>query len=851
MFIQTDYIFFIFTGIFAASFIFLLYLMKKRPGYISWIGFVSLLFLYIIGMFAANWQGNIKDTEIRNHLKIQVEAIARTINREQIKGLSFSGADTNNTEYIQLCNELKAYKNGITSVFGTQEIIIYSMLRRNNAILFGPESAEAKTRYASPPGSVYDSPTPLLLQLFSNGNAFTGGPYTDEFGKFISAFAPVFDPATGKVLLVVGIDIGYKEVQSAISHQIMFAYLCVVLLLFVILMSGFLQAVSSKKLWLNVEYINVIAFGLSLTLIFALVLHQNGTKSRNSVFIQVAEPEAENICKAFVSLRDFQITPIARYFSGSTLVTRESFHALLAPMFRLSGRQTSIGWIIPIDNSQKGKMELQARQEGIKDFTIWQTSSIGEKIPASGRNIFFPFWYFESPGGSPQFYGYDLSSDPAIRKTIDKAMKTGLPAATDPVILSFDKEKQARILVFQPVFSSDTPTRKFKGFIVAVVDPELFIQKAISTDNAEKLKTVIDFYQLSAEKSPLPVAIANTNQPTHFHENSDDLTINIRDYQAVIFPIFVFDKTYAAYIFPAPGSYAFMPVYAGWIAFAIGVLLTFLMTVLTLLLTRRNENLEHQVEIRTFELRKSEAELRELNSTKDKFFSIIAHDLRSPFNSFLGFTQIMVEELDDMTLDEIKTIVMSMRKSATNVYSLLENLLEWSLMQRGITPFNPVLIPLAVNIKQNIELLIVSAQKKEIEIVYDIPENIMIFADVHILETVIRNLFSNAVKFTPRKGKITLSAKKTESNSVQVSIADTGIGMKKELISKLFQLSENTNRKGTEGEPSIGLGLLICKDFIEKHDGKIWVESEEGNGSVFSFTFPFRNERLPVPEKLK
>ncbi|MEI6580006.1 MAG: CHASE domain-containing protein, partial [Eubacteriales bacterium] len=633
------------------------------------------------------------------------------------------------------------------------------MIRRNSALLFGPESAEAKTRYASPPGSVYNRPTPLLQQLFSNGNSFTGGPFTDEFGIFISAFAPVFDPATGKVLLVVGIDIGYSEVQSAISHQIMFVYLCVVLLLSIMLLSAFLYAVSPKKLRLNVESINVTAFGLALTLIFALILHQNGTKSRNSVFIQVAEPEAENICKAFVRLRDFQITPIARYFLDSTLITRESFHKLLAPMFRLSGRQTSIGWIIPVDNFRKGKMELQARQEGIKDFTIWQTNSSGQKIAAPGSEIFFPFWYFESSGGSSQFYGYDPSSDPVIRKAIDKAMKTGLPAAPDPVVLPFDKEKQAQILVFQPVFSSDTQNRKFKGFIVAVVNPQLFIQKAISTDNAEKLKTSIDFYQLSAEKSPLPVASTNTMQPARFPENSDDLTINVREYRAVIFPIFVFDKTYAAYIFPAPGSYAYMPVYAGWIAAAIGILLTFLMTVLTILLTRRNEDLEHQVETRTFELRKSEAEFRELNSTKDKFFSIIAHDLRSPFNSFLGFTQIMVEDLDYMTLDEIKTIVGSMRKSATNVYSLLENLLEWSLMQRGITPFNPVLIPLAVNIKQNIDLLIVSAQKKEIEIVYDIPENIMIFADVHILETVIRNLFSNAVKFTPRKGKITLSAK--------------------------------------------------------------------------------------------
>ena len=231
-------------------------------------------------------------------------------------------------------------------------------------------------------------------------------------------------------------------------------------------------------------------------------------------------------------------------------------------------------------------------------------------------------------------------------------------------------------------------------------------------------------------------------------------------------------------------------------------------------------------------------QLIESNTEKDKFFSIIAHDLRSPFNAFLGFTRVMVEELENMSLEEIKKIVVSMRKSATNLYSLLENLLEWSMMHRGMTRFNPQSIPLALKIKESIELIIGSAQKKEIEISFDTSDDLSVFADVHMFETVIRNLITNAVKFTRKKGRITVSAEKSGGNTVEICVHDTGVGMSRAMVDNLFRLDGQTNRKGTEGEPSTGLGLIICKDFIEKHGGKILAESEEGKGSTFCFTLP-------------
>jgi len=237
-------------------------------------------------------------------------------------------------------------------------------------------------------------------------------------------------------------------------------------------------------------------------------------------------------------------------------------------------------------------------------------------------------------------------------------------------------------------------------------------------------------------------------------------------------------------------------------------------------------------------LRKNEENLQKINAEKDKFFSIIAHDLRSPFNGFLGLTEIMVEGLAGMTMEEIQKIAILLRKSATNLYSLLSNLLEWSRMQRGLTAFVPSSFILRPKISENIALVKDAADKKEILINYTVAEDLSVFADENMLGGVLRNLLNNAVKFTPKGGVIMISARQNSEQYVEISVRDTGIGMNKNLMDNLFHLDVTTSRKGTDGESSTGLGLMISKDFIEKNGGKLSIESLEGVGSVFCFTVP-------------
>jgi len=248
------------------------------------------------------------------------------------------------------------------------------------------------------------------------------------------------------------------------------------------------------------------------------------------------------------------------------------------------------------------------------------------------------------------------------------------------------------------------------------------------------------------------------------------------------------------------------------------------------------QTLQKKVDEQTHQLTEKNEELQIINSEKDKLFSIIAHDLRSPFSSFLGLTQVMAEELETLSMDQLQEIAGSMRKSATNLFRLLENLLQWSRIQQGSIPFYPAQIELIPIVEESIALVIDSANKKGIEIKYDIPYNTMVYADSNMLQTIIRNIVSNAVKFTPKNGKVDIEARTISGKNVEISIGDTGIGMSSSVVDNLFRLGSQTNRTGTDGEPSTGLGLIICKEFIDKQGGKIWVESEEGKGSVFYFT---------------
>jgi PAS domain S-box-containing protein len=229
--------------------------------------------------------------------------------------------------------------------------------------------------------------------------------------------------------------------------------------------------------------------------------------------------------------------------------------------------------------------------------------------------------------------------------------------------------------------------------------------------------------------------------------------------------------------------------------------------------------------------------LQKLNVTKDKFFSIIAHDLRNPFQSILGFSDLLTRNYNDFDDDKKREFIGLIYESSEHAHNLLENLLQWSRTQMDSIKYNPSMQSLSRIVDDTMHVLNASLKKKGLTFTSQVDVKQSVYIDKNMVETVIRNLINNAIKFTPSGGKITISS--TDKNKfLEVSISDTGVGISPELLPRIFHFEEFHTTAGTEGELGTGLGLIICHEFIKKHGGDISVRSEPGKGSVFSFTLP-------------
>ena len=235
-------------------------------------------------------------------------------------------------------------------------------------------------------------------------------------------------------------------------------------------------------------------------------------------------------------------------------------------------------------------------------------------------------------------------------------------------------------------------------------------------------------------------------------------------------------------------------------------------------------------------IEENEQKLQELNATKDKFFSIIAHDLKSPFNSILGFSDLIQESVSNNDYDQIALMSKMLNKAARQSYDLLNNLLEWSRTQRGKSEFNPLYYPLTDIINSTVNVLSLTANQKNIKINIEIDE-VMVFADYNMIESIIRNLISNAIKYTYENGEIVIRALEKE-HEIEIAVIDNGMGMKKDIQDKLFNIGEDVVSFGTNNEKGTGLGLLLCKEFVKAHKGKIWFNSEPELGTTFFVSLP-------------
>ena len=230
-------------------------------------------------------------------------------------------------------------------------------------------------------------------------------------------------------------------------------------------------------------------------------------------------------------------------------------------------------------------------------------------------------------------------------------------------------------------------------------------------------------------------------------------------------------------------------------------------------------------------------QLRDINSQKDKFFSIVSHDLRAPFSGFLGLSELLRTEADSLSLDEIKEVSAAMHTSASKLYSLLDELLQWSMSQMGKIEFKPELLNLNELIENTVYFLHQEADKKKINIKIESEMDIIFNGDMNMIISILRNLVMNAIKFTNPGGKIKIFASK-DNNHFKLKVSDNGVGIDEVKLTNLFEIVSSNSTQGTSGELGTGLGLILCKEFVSKHGGDIFVDSIVGKGSTFTCRIP-------------
>ncbi|MDM8523549.1 hybrid sensor histidine kinase/response regulator [Desulfococcaceae bacterium HSG8] len=240
-------------------------------------------------------------------------------------------------------------------------------------------------------------------------------------------------------------------------------------------------------------------------------------------------------------------------------------------------------------------------------------------------------------------------------------------------------------------------------------------------------------------------------------------------------------------------------------------------------------------------------ELAELNALKDKFFSIISHDMKNIFFHLMGSADLLAMKILDFNYDKVEKDAENIHASLQNAYRLMENLLKWSMLQTETTNFDPRNFDLRNIAMNNILFFMQNAKQKDISLSHTIQTDIPVHANPDMVDTILRNLISNAIKFTQSGGEVLVSARFSKDTTdtdeewneqVEVAVTDTGVGISKENIRKLFRIDKKYKKTGTSGERGTGLGLILCKELVEKNNGRIWVESEAGKGTKFWFTLP-------------
>jgi PAS domain S-box-containing protein len=584
---------------------------RATSGDTAWFGrwFVpgAIVLVLVGGAMMANWEGEVSSAWQRSHLLSQAVSVARTVNLDRVKGLSFTASDKTDPKFQRIRSQMRAYAQTILPSFGpdAKYVSIYSMVLRDNKVVFGPESIDVNDSRASPPGTIYQEPPAAVLKALQSGQPQTEGPYKDEYGQFVSAFAPVLNPSTGEVSLVVGMDIEAASWQRTMARARFFGILVtlatvVVLLCSLALLEPRRQAPGVVvERWVHAETLVTIAVGVTVTLVVTHIARDRDAGSRYDAFSHLAQSVSGRLRDALVDIRDSQLEGLGQFFDATPEMDAPTFGAYVEHLTRRATVQ-AWEWIPRVPAEARHEIENRASEQGTHDFRIWQKDSLGRKTPASDREVYYPVHFVEPVSGNEAAIGYDLGSDPIRRAAMEEALRTGLPTATEPVTLVQEMSRQKGILVYRPVFGSGRSSGP-RGLVLAVLRMGSMLERESLFDAAT---AVIDWYQLKDGDSP--EFLASSGNPDTAAGMIGPIASPVRmGNPSCIVPVFALGKSYAVVVRPGPAFLASHRAGLGLVAAIVGLLLTTVMAAFIAFLSNRRRDLEREVSTRTEELRAS------------------------------------------------------------------------------------------------------------------------------------------------------------------------------------------------------------------------------------------------------
>ncbi|MDW8071338.1 MAG: CHASE domain-containing protein [Anaerolineae bacterium] len=569
--------------------------------------------IVLLGWVAANWQAAQTERHMRDQLLYQARQIAATIDPELVKALTFTAADKGTPAFERLRAQLIAYSRY------TRQRSIYTMALRGDHIVFGPESLAEDDPWASPPGTVYQQPSPHDFDLLRSGTPKTIGRWSDEYGTFMSALAPVIDPQNGRVLMGVGIDVDATEWNVLVERSRLLPNLITLapLLIFPValaLLQWYERRVTHRSVsWpRHGETAMVLSLGLMLTGFGVLVVTESERHQRWLIFQHLAGSRTALVRDNLLGLRS-DLASVARFHQGSEQVTRREFYMFTTPLLGRPGLQ-ALGWVPRVLPEERAHYEALARQDGLEHFSISERSTQKDMSPALDRMEYYPIYYIEPLANNRKMLGFDLGADPSQRSAMEAAIRTGLVTATDPLVMTDGDTWQRSVTVYQPVLDgareTGTPAERIQGFIVGVVNLQPLLHKALSPYvSTERPDVQVSLVDLVSPEKPLLLA----SYPAESSMETQLATIDLLPSQMVtVHPVFVFGRTWAIVARPGEGFYAAYPARAGWLIGLAGLLLTGLSGAFVATQLRQQDVLEQQVRERTATLQETEERFRTL-----------------------------------------------------------------------------------------------------------------------------------------------------------------------------------------------------------------------------------------------